>query len=222
MNIGFGSAFGAGTLSCLSPCVLPLIPGYLSMISGLSLEKIEANGKSGIRRVGLISVGFVLGFSAAFTSLGTLAAGVTSPLTPHLPMIQKVSSLLIVAFGLRLTGVLPIRLLCKQKSMPSSRCGSRTAAAFAMGTAFAFGWVPCVGPLLAGILALAAGESVARGSALLFTYSLGLGLPFLAAGLATNAFLTLFARYRRFLRAGEIASGVLLIAFGILSWSRAV
>ena len=190
MNIGFGLAFGAGALSFLSPCVLPLIPGYISMMSGLSLQEIEANGQSGRRRAGLVSACFVLGFSAVFTSLGALASGVTAPLTPHLPMLQKTSGVLIAAFGLHLTGALPIRLLYKQMSMPLSRFGSGPAASFAMGVAFAFGWVPCVGPVLAGILALAAGESVARGSALLFTYALGLGLPFIAAGLATSAFLS--------------------------------
>jgi len=221
LNIGFGLAFGAGAFSFLSPCVLPLIPGYVAMTSGLSLGEIEANGRGGGRRAGLVSASFVLGFSAVFTSLGALASGVTAPLTPYLPMLQKTSGVLIAAFGLHLTGALPINLLYKQMSVPLSSFGSGPAAAFAMGVAFAFGWVPCVGPVLAGILALAAGDSVARGSALLFTYSLGLGLPFLAAGLATSAFLSLYARYRRFIRAGEIASGVLLIAVGVLSWSRA-
>ena len=222
MNSGFGLAFGAGALSFLSPCILPLIPGYISMMSGLSLREIEASGQSGRRRAGIVSACFVLGFSTIFTALGALAAGVTAPLTPHLPMLQKTASVIIVAFGLHLTGALPIRLLYKQLSLPMSRFGTGPAAAFAMGVAFAFGWTPCVGPVLAGILALAAGESVVRGSALLFTYSLGLGLPFIAAGLATSEFLSFFARYRRFIRAGEIASGILLIAIGILSWSRAV
>lgn len=222
MNIGFGLAFGAGALSFLSPCVLPLIPGYVSMMSGLSLHEIEVNAQSGRRRAGLVSACFVLGFSTVFTSLGALASGVTAPLTPHLPMLQKTSGVLIAAFGLHLTGALPIHLLYKQISMPMSRFGSGPAAAFAMGVAFAFGWVPCVGPVLAGILALAAGESVALGSALLFTYSLGLGLPFIAAGLATSAFLSLLTRYRRFICAGEIASGILLILIGIFLWTRAI
>ena len=222
MNISFGLAFGAGALSFLSPCILPLIPGYVSMMSGLSLREIEASGQSGRRRAGLVSACFVLGFSAAFTSLGALAAGVTAPLTPHLPMLQKTAGVLIAAFGLHLTGALPIRLLYKQLSLPMSHFGVGPAAAFAMGAAFALGWVPCVGPVLAGILALAAGEGVAHGSALLFAYSLGLGLPFIAAGLATSSFLSFFARYRRFIRAGEIASGVLLIAIGARLWSSAV
>jgi len=222
MNIGFGLAFGAGALSFLSPCVLPLIPGYVSMMSGLSLQEIEANSRNARRRAGLASACFVLGFAVVFTSLGALASGVAAPLTRHLPILQKVSSLLIVAFGLHLTGVLPIRLLYKQIRFLPQRFDSGPMGAFAMGLAFAFGWVPCVGPVLAGILALAAGERALRGSALLFTYSLGLGLPFIAAGLATGAFLSFFARYRRFIRAGEIASGVLLMAVGVVLWRRTV
>jgi len=209
MNIGFGLAFGAGALSFLSPCVLPLIPGYVSMMSGVSLQEIEANGQSGRRRAGFVSACFVLGFSAVFTALGALASGVTAPLTPHLPMLQKASSALIFAFGLK---------LC----LPQSRFKTGHAVAFFMGAAFAFGWVPCVGPVLAGILALAAGESVARGSALLFSYSIGLGLPFIAAGLAMSALLTLFARHRRLIRAGKVTSGILLIAIGVVLWSRVI
>ena len=173
------------------------------MMSGLAFHEIELNGINGNRRAAFVSACFVLGFSVAFTSLGALAAGVESPLTPHLSTIQKVSSLLIVGYGILLTGLVPRHFI------PNRDCGP--AGAFTMGLAFAFGWVPCVGLVLAGILALAAGENVARGSALLFTYSLGLGLPLIVIGLAANLLLSIFVRCQRHLRAGKIASGALLI-----------
>ncbi|MBI5246241.1 MAG: cytochrome c biogenesis protein CcdA [Elusimicrobia bacterium] len=222
MNIGFGRALCAGALSFLSPCVLPLIPGYISMMTGLSLQEIETNGRSGRRRAGIASTCFVLGFALAFTALGALASEVTAPLTPHLPALKRLSSLIVIAFGLHLTDLFPIQLLYKPMSVPLTRFSAGAAGAFAMGLAFAFGWVPCVGPVLGGILALSAGESVARGSALLFTYSLGLGLPFIAAGLATSSLLSIFARYPRFIRAGEVVSGALLTLMGVMLWCRAI
>lgn len=214
MNIGFCSAFRAGALSFPSLCVLTLIPGYLAMISGLAFQDISANGRGVARRTGLASACFILGFALAFAALGALASSLTSPLTPHLPMLKNASSILIIAYGLGLSGILSIPLLHKRPLISLSRFVGGPGGAFAMGLAFAFGWVPCIGPVLAGILELAAGESAARGGALLFTYALGLGLPFIATWSATSAFISLFVRNRRFSRAGEIAAGALLIGIG--------
>lgn len=214
MNIGFGLAFRAGVLSFFSLCVLALIPGYLATIAGLSFQKISESGRGVARRAGLAAVFFILGFAVAFAALGALASSVTSPLTPRLPTLKIASSILIIAYGLGLTGIPSIPLPYKRSLILLSRFAGGSAGAFAMGLAFAFGWVPCIGPVLADILGLAAGESVARGTALLFTYSLGLGLPFIAAGLATSAFISLFVRDRRFSRAGEIVAGALLISIG--------
>ena len=238
-SVSFGMAFLAGVVSFLSPCILPLVPGYISLVSGLSLKEIaedsgrapalkgagapcaELRGPGCAGGAGASSVCFVLGFSAVFIAMGASASLIGGWLSAHLPVLTKIGGLLIVIFGLHTAGVLPIRWLYYEKRISPRGLRPGLAGAFFMGAAFAFGWTPCIGPILASILALAATqESVARGTWLLTVYSLGLGLPFIAAGFAVNAFLKFFARYKTFIRWGEIAAGVLLIAIGGLIFTN--
>jgi cytochrome c-type biogenesis protein len=212
--MSYGTAFFAGLVSFLSPCVLPLVPGYISFMSGLSLEELQA-GRRG--KAGLASIGFVLGFSLVFTALGATASAIGGLLAVHAAWLTKVAGVVIILFGLHTAGILPIKWLYYQKRADASRLPPGFGGACVMGMAFAFGWTPCIGPILAGILALAATqESVYRGMGLLLVYSLGLGLPFLITGFAINLFLAFFANYKRHIVWGERAAGALLVGVGIL------
>jgi len=218
-SVSVVTAFLAGLASFLSPCVLPLVPGYLSFMSGLSLEELSSGAArpGATRRTALAALFFVLGFSAVFTALGASASFVGQLLASHLALLSKVAGGLVIVFGLHMTGLAPIKWLYYTKRADTSRVAPGLLGSFVMGLAFAFGWTPCIGPILAGILALAATEaSVARGVGLLFVYSLGLGVPFILTGLGLNAFLRFFARYKRFIRWGEAAAGLLLIGIGVL------
>lgn len=222
-NVAPSAAFFAGIVSFLSPCVLPLVPGYISFMSGLSLEELSrgADRRQVLRRAGLGSIFFVLGFTVVFTALGASASAVGRLLAGHMGLISKLAGAVIVLFGLHTTGLLPIKWLYYEKRVSAAGVGPGYGGAFLMGLAFAFGWTPCIGPILAGILALAATqETVAQGMALLAVYSLGLGLPFIATGFAVNGFLAFFARYKRYIRWGEIAAGLLLIVVGVLIFTN--
>jgi len=219
------AAFSAGLLSFLSPCVLPLVPGYISFMSGLSLEELSQGGRearsAAARKAGLGSILFVLGFSAVFIALGASASAAGRLLEAHLPVLSRVAGALIVLFGLHTMGVLPIRALYLERRFSMAGFSPGLVGSFLMGFAFAFGWTPCIGPILAGILALAATqETVWRGVVLLSTYSAGLGLPFILTGFGVNAFMAFFRRYRPFIRWGEVGAGALLVAVGILVFSN--
>ena len=217
-SVSLWTAFLAGVASFLSPCVLPLVPGYLSFMSGLTLEELSAGSDrwAVLRRAGWGSVAFVLGFSLVFTLLGASATAVGQFLSDHRVVIDKVAGVVIAVFGLHVMGAVKIPWLYYEKRFQSSAAPG-LAGAFVMGLAFAFGWTPCIGPILAGILALAAQQdTVGKGVLLLFVYSMGLGIPFIAAGLATNLFLRFFNRYKRFIRWGEVFAGLLLVAIGVL------
>ncbi|MEK7859175.1 MAG: cytochrome c biogenesis protein CcdA [Elusimicrobiota bacterium] len=218
-SVSFGAAFLAGIVSFLSPCVLPLVPGYISFMSGLSLEELSkgVDRKTVMRKAGLGSLFFVLGFACVFTALGASASAVGALLASHMDVLSKVAGVIIILFGLHTTGLLPIKWLYYEKRVNATGVAPSYFGAFLMGLAFAFGWTPCIGPILAGILALAATqESVGQGMTLLFVYSLGLGLPFILTGFALNAFLEFFRRYKRYIRWGEVAAGLLLICVGSL------
>jgi cytochrome c-type biogenesis protein len=221
--VSIGAAFLAGLASFLSPCVLPLVPGYISFMSGLSLEELSSGqaAPGATRRTALAALFFVLGFSAVFTALGASASFAGRFLAAHLPLLSKAAGVLVIVFGLHITGLAPIKWLYYTKRADTSKVAPGLAGSFVMGLAFAFGWTPCIGPILAGILALAAAqETVAQGVGLLFVYSMGLGVPFILTGLGLNAFLRFFARYKRFIRWGEIAAGALLIGVGLLLLSN--
>jgi cytochrome c-type biogenesis protein len=211
------AAFLAGLISFLSPCVLPLVPGYVSLISGAGMEELKRpNGKL-TRSVMLNSILFVLGFSAVFLALGAVASTVGQLVREHIALLSKIAGAVIVLLGLHQTGLLPIRLLYGDKRFHGTLKGAAGARAFLAGSAFGFGWTPCVGPILAVILTFAASEStVAKGISLLAVYAAGLAIPFLLTALSIEGFLAFYARFRRHLHKLEVASGVVMIAVGIL------
>lgn len=222
-QISIGVAFIAGVLSFLSPCVLPLIPGYISFLSGLSLEELQSGSdrRKIIKKAGLTSIFFVIGFSVVFISLGASASLVGKFLSVHLKILTKIAGILIVIMGLHLLGVLKIGWFNVEKRLKARRHSGSLLGAFLIGLAFAFGWTPCIGPILAGILTLAATqETVAKGMLLLAVYSAGLGIPFIITGFSVGLFTQFFQRYRRLIRWGEIVAGLLLIAIGVLIFTN--
>jgi cytochrome c-type biogenesis protein len=218
-EISLGVAFLAGIFSFLSPCVLPLVPGYISFVSGVSFDELRdnVNGKKVVYRSVIMSVFFVLGFSIVFVALGATATSLGQAITRHIHIFTKIAGIVIVVLGVHLSGIYRIPLLERQKKIDvSSRKGGIAGALF-VGFAFAFGWTPCIGPLLGGILAVAATQdTVKRGVMLLSAYSLGLGIPFIVTAFMVSGFIKFFEKYRRFIRFGETMAGVLLIAVGVL------
>jgi cytochrome c-type biogenesis protein len=226
------TAFAAGLLSVLSPCVMPLMPAYLSLISGISVEEMKAEGPAPTvedraavrRRVMLGCAGFVAGFSTVFVLLGASATVVGRALQAWqvevfgVPITAvQVAGLVIVAMGLHLTGLLPIPWLYRDARLGRSLQPRSVLGTYLVGAAFAFGWSPCVGPILGGILTLAGGrETVYEGMLLLAVYSAGLGLPFVLAGWSIDLFFTAFRRMRRYFRQVEVVAGGLLVAVGVL------
>ncbi|OGX42938.1 MAG: cytochrome C biogenesis protein [Omnitrophica WOR_2 bacterium RIFCSPLOWO2_02_FULL_45_28] len=222
-NLSIGVAFIAGIISFLSPCVLPLIPGYISFLSGLSLEELKSGGQRRriIKKAGLTAFFFVIGFSAVFISLGASASFIGKFLSLHLRIFTKIAGILIVILGLHLLGALKLRWLDVERKLKVKRHSGGFLGAFLMGLAFAFGWTPCIGPILAGILALAATQkTVVKGMLLLAVYSAGLGIPFIITGFSVGLFTQFFQRYKRLIRWGEIAAGLLLIAVGALIFTN--
>ena len=211
------AAFLAGLLSFLSPCVLPLVPGYVSLISGASVDELQADSDRLLTRVMGHSLMFILGFSIVFIALGAVATEVGQMLARYKSLLAQVAGVIIILFGLHLTGVLKIRALYTDKRLHGLKGGSTPWGAFLIGFAFAFGWTPCVGPILAVILGFAAAQdSIVKGILLLSVYSLGLAVPFLLTSVGIERFLRFYGRFRRHLNAVEVASGVLLIVLGAL------
>jgi cytochrome c-type biogenesis protein len=226
-NVTLLAAFLAGVLSFISPCVLPLIPGYLSFVSGVTLEEMRGSGAlaapaPGARRKAVIaSIAFVLGFSLVFVSLGASATAVGAYLMTRLAVLGKAAGVIIILFGLHMMGVLRIGWLYSEKRVQTAKKPAGFFGAMVVGIAFAFGWTPCIGPILAAILAIAAAqESVWQGVKLLAVYSLGLGVPFIATSLAINQFFAASARLRRHYHAIEVVSGVLLVVVGVLIFTN--
>ncbi len=211
----FFLAGAGGILSFLSPCVLPLVPGYLALISGGTLQELKE--KKGLLKSTLFhGVLFVLGFTVVFSLLGASASAVGTVLKSHQKEFSMLAGGILILLGLHTVGVFRIPFLMMEKRARWQTSGGlHPAGIFLTGSLFAFGWSPCVGPILAGILTLAASQStVAKGVFLLIAYSLGLGIPFLLTGVFLNAFLTFFARYKRGLRIVEVLAGLLLMAVG--------
>ena len=223
----FLAALVAGVLSFISPCVLPLIPGYLSYISGVTLDEMqgtgEAAGPTGVarRRVLVASVFFILGFSFVFICFGAAASVLGQYLLERQRLLSKFAAVIVILFGLHTMGVLRIGWLYSEKRVQVQSKPKGVIGAFFVGLAFAFGWTPCIGPILGGILAIAgAQETVGQGVQLLAVYSLGLGLPFLLTALAINQFFTVFARIRKHYHAIEVVSGALLVLIGVLIFTN--
>jgi len=220
-NVSIWIAFLAGIFSFLSPCVLPLVPGYISFISGMSMEELKSGESArALKRAGYLSIAFVLGFSVIFIALGASATFIGRLLSEHMQVMTKIAGFVIIVLGIHLTGLVRIPWLNYSKKMDVSSVKVGYAGAFVVGLAFGFGWTPCVGPILAGILALAATqETLLRGMLLLAFYSLGLGIPFVVTGFAVGAFMKFFEKYRKAIHATEIVAGIFLIFIGVLIFS---
>jgi len=215
--LGLLVAFGAGMLSFLSPCVLPLVPGYVSMVSGLSAAEIDAGQRMARRALLRGVLGFVAGFTVVFTALGAAASGLGHLLLDHQRGLDIVAGVLIVLFGAWMLGIGTPRLFLRERRFHPRPSRLGAWAPPVMGMAFAFGWTPCIGPVLGGVLGLAAARAtLASGIVLLVAYSLGLGVPFLATALAFGRLTSLVARVRRRLWVVDATSGALLVGFGVL------
>jgi cytochrome c-type biogenesis protein len=211
-------SFAAGVLSFLSPCVLPLVPGYISLISGVSIDNLK-EGTSSRRAVILNSLAFNAGLSIIFLLLGTTAGLVGAAIISN-PWVRIVGGLVIIAFGLQLIGLLKISALYKDTRFFSDDKPRGVFGSAALGVAFAAGWTPCIGPILGGIIGLAATSGGWRSGLVLSAfYSAGLAVPFLLTGLGINKFLSFYKNFRRHLHKVEVVSGVVLIVVGVLVMS---
>src|SRR5687767_6668978 len=210
-----GISFAAGILSFLSPCVLPLVPGYISLISGVSIDRLK-EGASSRRAVILNSLAFNAGLSVIFLVLGTTAGLVGAAITSN-PWVRIIGGLVIIAFGLQLIGLLKISALYKDTRVFSADKPRGMFGSAALGMAFAAGWTPCIGPILGGIIGLAATSGGWRGGLVLSAfYSAGLAVPFLLTGLGINQFLGFYGKFRQHLHKVEVVSGIVLILIGAL------
>jgi len=223
-NVSIYLAFVAGLLSFASPCVLPLIPSYVSFISGISFEQITAeNNASEVKKVIIFnSLMFILGFTLVFVAMGTTITLLGQYFVAHQGIFRKLGAAVIIFFGLHIIGIVNIRVLQRDRrfqfshNKPLGLVGS-----FFVGLGFAAGWTPCVGPILASILFVAGtSETLALGILLLVIYSLGLGIPFFLTSLGINTFLKYFDRFKRHMRVVSIVSGVFLIFVGILIYTN--
>ncbi len=212
-SVGFAIAFGAGLLSFLSPCVLPLIPSYVTFITGLSLEDV-ANA----RRAALThSLLFVLGFSMIFVALGAGATALGQMLNYQRIWISRVGGVLIIVFGLYMMGVFNIGLFSRERRVHLSDKPVGYLGTVLVGIAFGAGWTPCIGPILGSILTYAASAAdQARAISLLVAYSLGLAIPFLVAALAVERFMAFFQRVKRHMMVVSRVAGVLMVGIGML------
>src|SRR5437868_8658367 len=211
------AALLAGLVSFLSPCVLPLVPPYLVYLAGTSLERLaDAEPPPRVRRDTVIAaVLFVLGFSTVFVTLGASASAIGALMRFYSNELAIIAGIIIIVMGLHFLGVTPIAFLHRQARLDVARPVGLWGA-YVIGLAFAFGWTPCIGPILAAILAVAASEqTVARGAALLAIYSLGLGIPFIIAAFAIEPFASFLSRFRNYLHRVEQVMGALLVLTGI-------
>jgi cytochrome c-type biogenesis protein len=221
-NVSLATALTAGTLSFLSPCVLPLVPPYLVYLTGTSLDELVAGGAATLpssttpqRRAIVAAPLFVLGFSTVFIALGASASAIGGLLRSYSGVLATVAGIAIIVMGLHFLGLTRLGFLMREKRLGMARPIGLWGA-YAMGVAFAFGWTPCIGPILAAILAIAGAEAtVAKGAGLLAVYSLGLGVPFLLAALAIRPFVGFLAHFKTHLRMVEKVMGGLLVLTGI-------
>lgn len=226
LDVSYATAIGAGALSFLSPCVLPLVPPYLCYMAGVSVEDFRAEraAPSAARQTLLIcALAFVLGFSTVFVALGAGASTVGRVLRVWQEPLALIAGVLIIGMGLNFLGILRIPLLSREARFQARGQPASVAAAYLMGLAFAFGWTPCIGPVLGPILTLAGGrETVGEGAALLAAYSLGLGFPFLLAAFFSGAFMRFLGRFRVHLGRVENVIGGLLVIAGVFFLSGGI
>lgn len=213
-------AFFAGLLTFLSPCILPLIPAYISFITGVSIDDLvssEEEKSKMTKRIFLEMILFILGFSLVFILLGASASYFGKSVLSHLKLLRVIGGILVIVFGLYITGLFNISFLGYERKIHLKMKPANILGSFIVGIVFALGWTPCVGPVLGTILTYAATqETVREGVFLLGSYSLGLGIPFLVSGLAVNLFLRGFRKIKKYSRLISVVTGGLLILFGIL------
>ncbi len=221
LEVTFVSAFAAGLLSFVSPCVLPLVPPYLCYLGGLTLQELaedqEARRWQATRQVLPAALAFVLGFATVFVALGASASAIGQAVSDHFELMSRIAGVIIILLGLHFLGILRFSLLYREARYHPARKPAGLLGAYFVGLAFAFGWTPCVGPILAAILFVAgAEESVGQGAALLGAYAAGIGLPFVAATLFAGPFLSLMSRLRGAMGLVEKVLGGLLVGTGVL------
>ncbi len=216
-------AFAGGLLSFLSPCVLPLVPGYISLMSGVSIDHLKDQGVSGSRRAVILnSLAFNAGLSVIFLALGGTAGLVGAAIINNI-WVRVIGGLVIIIFGLHLIGLLKIKYLYRDTRQFSSEKPRGILGSLTLGIAFAAGWTPCIGPILGGIIGLAATSGGWKGGLLLSAfYSAGLSVPFLVTGLGINQFLSFYSKFRQHLHKVEVVSGIILILIGALVMSNRV
>lgn len=222
-QISYLGAFAAGLLSFLSPCVLPLIPSYITYITGLSFSDLDAEHPTSLvrRKTFLNSLSFVIGFSIVFVLLGASATFAGSFLREHMDTVRKIGGVLVILFGIHITGLFPVRWLLGEKRIQLGHKPAGYLGSLFVGIAFAAGWTPCIGPVLASILMVAATEEkVADGVVLLLLYSAGLGIPFLLSSLALHRFVITFNKFKKHIRLFEIMTGLFLVIVGILIFTN--
>lgn len=216
-DVSHAGAFLAGMLSFASPCVLPLVPAYLGFLSGVSYAELTEGNVVSRRRVLVASLAFVLGFATVFVALGATASAVSRTLVEHMDVLAKIAGSLIVVLGLHYADLIRIPFLQRDARLDVPDQPAGLVGAYVMGLAFAFGWTPCVGPVLATILMVAGtGDSVGYGVSLLSVYALGMGLPFVIAAAAARPFFALSKRFRARMRAVQLVTGGLMIVTGAL------
>ncbi|MGD9724800.1 MAG: cytochrome c biogenesis CcdA family protein [Alphaproteobacteria bacterium] len=216
-NIGVLTAFAAGVISFLSPCVLPLVPGYVSYVAGRAASGRPAGGALALRLPAIgLSLCFVLGFSTVFVLLGASATALGQLLLAYRYELNIVGGAVIILFGLFLVGVFRPSWMIRDFRFHTTMPGGRPASAYVLGLAFAFGWTPCIGPILGAILTVgAASATVSSGIALLAIYSLGLGVPFLLAALFTDALMDRLKAIGRLGRVFQLGAGAIMVLMGV-------
>jgi cytochrome c-type biogenesis protein len=218
-EVSLVAAFFAGVVSFISPCVLPLVPSYVTFITGVSFDELtSASAAPRVRRLTIIhSLAFILGFSLVFVALGATATVAGQFLREHQDSLRRIGGVLIILFGIFLTGLVPIPALSRERKKQLTTKPFGILGSVLVGITFAAGWTPCIGPILASILIYAStAKTVGTGVVLLSVYSLGLGVPFFLSSLALNSFLAASKKIRGQLRTIEVASGVVLILFGVM------
>jgi len=222
-TIPYYGAFVAGLLSFLSPCVLPLIPSYITYITGLSFGDLDAEHPTHLvrRQTLLHSLAFIAGFTVVFVLLGASATLLGNFMQQHMDFIRKLGGVLVVLFGIHVTGLVPLKWLLGERRVSLKHKPAGFVGSFLVGLAFAAGWTPCIGPILASILMIAATEEkVGQGVVLLLLYSIGLGIPFLLSSLALHRFIVLFNRFKKYIRLFEVITGLFLIVVGVLIFTN--